>query len=91
MSEFIWETKTDERLTEKVSQDGRWHLSTKTGTGKKPQMYLINYDLLCSPCGLAENLPNCLLQFIQSCDRQAEKIAIIKAEAKRLLADCQVD
>ena len=87
MLKFTWKTKTDERLTEKVTQDGRWHLSTKTTTGEKPQMYLSNYDLLSSPCGLAENLPNCLQQFIESCDIYAGKLAVIKSEAQRLLAE----
>jgi len=87
MLKFTWKTKTDERLTEKVTQDGRWHLSSKATIGEKPQMYLSNYDLLSSPCGLAENLPNCLQQFIESCDIYAGKLAVIKSEAQRLLAE----
>mgnify|MGYP001191800640 CR=1 FL=1 len=87
MTSIPWKTETDERLTEKVSLDGRWHLNTKTTAGAKPQMHLTNYDLLCSPCGLAEDLPGCLQQFIESCDRHAEKLAAIKAEAQQLLAE----
>ena len=87
MTSITWITETDERLTEKVSLNGRWHLNIKTATGTKPQMHLMNYDLLGSPCGLAEDLPSCLQQFIESCDRHAEKLAAIKAEAQQLLAE----
>ena len=87
MTSITWITETDERLTEKVSLNGRWHLNIKTATGTKPQMHLMNYDLLGSPCGLAEDLPGCLQQFIESCDRHAEKLAAIKAEAQQLLAE----
>jgi|GEM_PF-2188405 len=80
-----WKTESSESRIEQVSPDGRWHLDTKTTDGKT-QLYLTNYDVLCSPGAFGADVRECWEKFIRNCDRYAEKLALIRAEAADILA-----
>lgn len=79
-----WETEKYETKLDQVSEDGRWHLSVTT-SGNQNQCYLSNYDVLTGPGALGSSFADCLQKFIKNCDSYARKLALLKAEAERLL------
>ena len=83
-----WQTESSESQLEQISPDGRWHLDTKTEDGKT-RLYLTNFDILCSPCGLGENARECWEKFVRYCDGYAEKLAMIREEAAAILANLE--
>ena len=86
MKQFNWKTEKEEHITEKMTEDGRWHLSGKEQTGEKPSLYLSNYDLLGGPSAFGANLEECLRKFIDNCDTFTKKLSEAKAEAQEKLA-----
>ena len=83
-----WKTESSESRTEQVSPDGRWHLDIKTADGKT-QLYLSNFDILCSPSAFGTTVRECWEKFIRSCDGYAEKLAMIRDEAAAILANLE--
>lgn len=83
-----WQTESSESTMEQVSPDGRWHLDTKTEDGKT-RLYLTNFDILCSPCGLGENALDCWRMFVEKCDSFAETLAAVREEAAAILANLE--
>ena len=88
-SSIDWRTESSESKTTQVSPDGRWHLDSKTERDGKRQMYLVNYDILCSPMGMGENPAECWRNFIKSCGEYARKLDAISAEAAIILANLE--
>ena len=84
-----WRTESSESKTTQVSPDGRWHLDSKTERDGIRQMYLVNYDILCSPMGMGENPAECWRNFIKSCVEYARKLDEICAEASIILANLE--
>ena len=88
-SRIDWRTGPRESNTRKASPDGRWHLDTKIERDGKRQMYLVNYDILCSPSGSGETAAECWRKFIESCGEYARKLDAICAEAAVILANLE--
>jgi hypothetical protein len=79
-----WRTESSESRTEQVSPDGRWHLDIKTEDGRT-QLYLSNFDILCSPGAFGADVRECWENFVRNCDGYAEKLAMIRDEAAAIL------
>ena len=88
-SSIDWRTESSESKTTQVSPDGRWPLDSKTERDGIRQMYLVNYDILCSPMGMGENPAECWRNFIKSCGEYARKLDAISAEAAIVLANLE--
>ena len=52
-------------------------------------MYLVNYDILCSPSGSGETTAECWRKFIESCGEYARKLDAICAEAAVILSNLE--
>ena len=85
-SSIDWQTESSESNTKQASPDGRWHLDTKVERDGKRQMYLVNYDSLCSPSGSGETTAECWRKFIESCGEYARKLDAICADRKAAAA-----
>ena len=88
-SSIDWQTESSESNTKQASPDGRWHLDTKVERDGKRQMYLVNYDILCSPSGSGETTAECWRKFIESCGEYARKLDAICAEAAVILSNLE--
>ena len=84
-----WWTESSIHSTKEASPDGRWHIDIKTERDGGRKMYLVNYDLLCSPSGLGESHAECWRKFIESCGEYARRLEEIRAEAEAILSNLE--
>ena len=84
-----WWAESSIHSTKEVSPDGRWHIDIKTERDGGRKMYLVNYDLLCSPSGSGESHAECWRKFIDSCGEYARRLEEIRAEAEAILSNLE--
>ncbi len=84
-----WWTESSIHSTKEASPDGRWHIDIRTERDGGRKMYLVNYDLLCSPSGSGESHAECWRKFIESCGEYARRLEEIRAEAEAILSNLE--
>ena len=86
MTTFDWTNETEKHTVDKLSKDGRWHLSGQIDANKNPNLHIFNYTLACTPMGYGSDEASCLRDFIARCDQFITKVQQAQADAETLLA-----
>ena len=80
-----WNMKQKETIERMETFDSQWHM-TKTSTHNEDgKFFLSNFEILLTPHGTGVDYKECFESFIANCDKYAEKLAEVKAEAQRHL------